>query len=59
MRILWITLESIFPANTGGRIGVFKRLEQVAKEHDIYLFYPYDETDGKEGLEKYCKKIYA
>lgn len=59
MRILWITLESIFPANTGGRIGVFKRLEQVAKGHDIYLFYPYDETDGKEGLEKYCKKIYA
>lgn len=61
MRILWITLESILPANTGGRIGVFKRLEQLSRENEIYLYYPYDNeselTQVKE-LEKYCKKVY-
>lgn len=61
MRILWITLESILPANTGGRIGVFKRLEQLAKTEEIYLFYPYDndsELSQVKELEKYCKKVY-
>lgn len=61
MNILWITLESILPANTGGRIGVFKRLEQLAKTEKIYLFYPYDDESelvfAKE-LEKYCVKVY-
>ena len=26
MKILWITIESILPANSGGRIGIFKRV---------------------------------
>lgn len=39
MRILWMTLECILPANTGGRIGVFKRLEQMTNRgHEVYLF---------------------
>lgn len=59
MRILWVTLECIYPADTGGRIGVFRRLEQVAKKHDVYLFYPYDDPDGKEGLLPYCKKVFS
>lgn len=61
MKILWITLESILPANTGGKIGVFKRLEQMAKWNDIYLFYPYDQDEELEQvveLERYCKKVY-
>ncbi|MBR3152417.1 MAG: glycosyltransferase [Clostridia bacterium] len=61
MKILWITLESILPCNTGGRIGVFKRLEQISKNDEIFLFYPYDKeeelTQIKE-LKKYCKKVY-
>lgn len=62
MNILWITLESILPANSGGRLGVFKRLEQVAKTENIFLFYPYDATSeeaeiGK--LKKYCKEVHA
>ena len=40
MRILWMTLECILPANTGGRIGVFKRLEQMTNRgHEVYLFF--------------------
>ena len=45
MKILWITLESVLPANSGGRLGVYKRLEQVAKTEEVYLFYPYDKED--------------
>lgn len=62
MKILWITLESILPANTGGRIGVYKRLEQISKTEDIYLFYPYDnenELTYVEELKKYCKEVHA
>lgn len=61
MRILWITLESILPANTGGRIGVFKRLVQLSRTNEIYLFYPYDnesELTQINELNKYCKKVY-
>lgn len=61
MKILWITLESILPTNTGGRIGVFKRLEQIAKNNEIYLYYPYDDdidlTQVKE-LKKYCVEVH-
>ena len=62
MNVLWITLESILPSNTGGRIGVFKRLEQLSKTDNIYLFYTYDdeyELSYKSELKKYCKQVYA
>lgn len=62
MKILWITQESILPANTGGRIGVFKRLEQLSKTEEIYLFYPYDNEDELaqiSELKKYCAEVHA
>ncbi len=62
MKMIWITQESLFPVNTGGRIGVFKRLEQIYREHDIYLFYTYDHDEEAEyisRLKKYCKGVYA
>ena len=63
MRILWITLECIYPPNTGGRIGVFKRLEQLySKGNEIYLFYPYDsdsDLQAERELKKYCKEVFA
>lgn len=61
MHILWITLESLLPANTGGRIGVFKRLEQLSQTNKIYLYYPYDnesELEQVNELKKYCVKVY-
>lgn len=61
MRILWMTLECILPANTGGRIGVFKRLEQMTNRgHEVYLFFPYDSDIDEQGiqlLKKYCKQV--
>ena len=61
MKILWITLESILPANSGGRMGVFKRIEQLSKTEDIYLFYPYDsynELNYVNEIKKYCKEVH-
>lgn len=61
MRILWITMESILPSNSGGRLGVFKRLEQIAKTEEIYLFYSYDyrhELSYVDDLKKYCREVY-
>ena len=55
MNILWITLESILPANSGGRLGVFKRLEQVAKTENIFLFYPYDSVSEEQEIEELLK----
>lgn len=60
MNILWITLEPILPANTGGRIGVFKRVEYLSKSNTIYLFAPYDnESDLRyiDQAKKYCREV--
>ncbi len=62
MKMIWITQESLLPLNTGGRIGVFKRLEQLYRENEIYLFYTYDkdeETVQISELKKFCKGVYA
>lgn len=50
------------PANSGGRIGVFKRIEQVAKTEKIFLFYPYDNKEELKfvsELKKYCEEVYV
>lgn len=62
MKIVWIMNECPLPANSGGRIGMFKRLEQIAKYDDVYLFYTYDddrEVTQREVLLGYCKEVYA
>jgi glycosyltransferase involved in cell wall biosynthesis len=61
MNILWITMESILPCNSGGRIGIFKRLEQISKTEKIFLFYPYDdpvELNEVENLKRYCAEVH-
>lgn len=61
MNIIWLTLEPILPANTGGRIGVFKRLERISEQNNIYIFIPYDDEDDlkyQKELLKYCKEVH-
>ncbi|WP_024860088.1 glycosyltransferase [Ruminococcus flavefaciens] len=61
MNIIWITLESLLPANTGGRLGVYKRLEQIAKTENVFLFYPYDDQEelkNAKELRKLCKEVH-
>lgn len=61
MNILWLELESMLPATTGGRIGSLKRLEQIAKTENIFLFYPYDhesELREVEAFKRFCKEVH-
>lgn len=58
MNILWLTLESLWPVNTAGKIGVYKRLENVCKKHNVYLFYFTDSCSSEEKeLSTICKKV--
>lgn len=62
MKMIWITIESILPANSGGRIGIFRRLEQLSKYNEIYLYYTMDsENDSQyiKELKKYCIEVHG
>lgn len=53
--------EIPFPANTGGRIVVMKRIEYLSKKHHIYLFSIIDnemEYKYEQNLYPYCKEVH-
>lgn len=61
MDIIWITGECPYPANTGGRIGVWKRIEYMSHKNNIYLFTIIDTPEEKEyknEILKWCKNVY-
>lgn len=61
MKLIMLMPEMPFPANTGGRILVAKRLEYLSKNNEIYLFCIVDgEKDFlfKKELEKFCKEVH-
>lgn len=61
MKLIWLLPDIPYPANTGGRIAMLKRIEYLSKNNDIYLFCVIDNEDDikyKSELEKYCKKIF-
>lgn len=60
MNIFWITPECPYPPNTGGRIGMWKRMEYMAESNSIYLYSICDDTHDltyMKDMEKYCKGI--
>ncbi len=61
MDIIWITDECPYPANTGGRVGVWKRIEYMSYRNNIYLFTIIDDADEKkyiDSIRKWCKDVY-
>lgn len=61
MKILWITAECPYPANTGGRIGIWKRITELSKNNDIYLYSIIDdenEKNMKNEMLRYCKEVH-
>lgn len=61
MKIVYLCPEMLLPADTGGRIGCYKRLEYLAKGNDIYLFCITDNDADAQylpELEKMCKKVH-
>ena len=61
MRILWVSIEPPYPANTGGRLGIWNRLKRLAKEHEVYYFHTYDGEDEAHipQLEELCAQVYS
>ena len=60
MRILWITLDALLPMDTAGRMGVLQRLENIYRDHEIYLYYFYSEDKDEEKSQKLvsmCKEV--
>lgn len=60
MVLFWITPECPYPPNTGGRIGMWKRLQYMSKTNDIYLFCVIDhekEKQFQEDIGKICKSV--
>lgn len=60
MKLFWIVPECPFPANTGGRVGIWKRIEYMSKDNDIYLFSIIDRDEEKlykPEIERYCKAV--
>ena len=61
MKVIWVSPECPYPANTGGRIGIMKRLEYFSKDNEIYFFCVIDndnEYKYSSILSKYCKKVH-
>lgn len=61
MNFIWISPEMPYPANTGGRVGIMKRLEYLGKKNNIFFFCIIDSLEDqlyKNHLLKYCKSVY-
>ena len=64
MNIVVLAPESVYPANTGGRIVVYNKIKELSKlGNKITLLCIVDSDDEgkklKEGLSKLCEHIYA
>lgn len=61
MNILWISLYPPLPLNFGGPVGIYKRLVELRKYNDIYLFYINENNDELYDVElsKLCKQVHS
>lgn len=61
MNIVWLTPEIPYPA-IGGRNGVYNRIVQLGKRHNIFLFsiiYPDDDKQlGYDEMNQHCKEVH-
>ena len=60
MKMIWITPECPYPANTGGRVGMWKRISHLAYRNEIYLYTIVDAESEKQyayEIKKYCTEV--
>ena len=60
MKLFLLVPECPYPANTGGRIVVWKRIQYLAERNDIYLFGVIDkkeELNYYSEIKKYCVSV--
>lgn len=61
MRLIWIAPECPYPANTGGRMGIWKRIINMCDDSDIYFFCIVDDDSERQyqtEIKKYCKEVH-
>lgn len=60
MNLLWLTPEIPYPLNTGGKVGIFKRIELLSANNEITLvsiINSADEEKYRGNLLRYCKNV--
>lgn len=61
MTLLWIIPECPFPANTGGKQGIWNRIMQMSYTNEIHLFCVVNSEneilDSEKVILKYCKSV--
>lgn len=61
MTLLWIIPECPYPANTGGKQGIWNRIVHMSFTNEIYLFCIVDSEkeilDSEKEILKYCKGV--
>lgn len=61
MNLIILSAEMPYPANTGGRIVVYKRLQYLAQNNIVYFFCIVDNEEEKvfaDELRIYCKEVH-
>lgn len=61
MKLIIVAPEMPFPANTGGRILVYKRIQYLAKNNELFYFGIIDNENERchsSELQKYCKEVH-
>lgn len=61
MNILWVSLYPPLPLNFGGPVGIYKRLIELRKYNNIYLFYINEEnnSDYNASLVELCDEVHS
>ena len=60
MKIIWLTAEMPYPPNTGGRVAMFRKIEHLSQNNEIYLYSIVDsdtDVNYKDGLTPYCVEV--
>jgi glycosyltransferase involved in cell wall biosynthesis len=60
MRILWVKMNGLWPATTGGRVRSLHILSQLSQRHSVTLLSTHGPDDDPRGLERalpHCQRV--
>jgi len=60
LRILWVKIGGLWPANSGGRLRSFHIIDQLSRSHDVTVYTTDISTEYKDDMKHHlrrCKKI--
>ena len=61
MNILWVSLYPPLPLNFGGPVGIYKRLVELRKYNNVFLFYINEDNDRTYDmrLSELCVEVHS